>query len=70
MSTYTDDVSGVIIGGDHDAHYKFYARHTQFDFVSYLADGLFASDAEAEAWVAERYPAEYAIGIEMRVRPA
>jgi hypothetical protein len=63
---YTDDLRSVIIG-EAGTLYKFYTRHPGFDFVEYLATGVFGTDAEAEAWVKAHYPDAYRHGIEMRV---
>ena len=62
---YTDDVRGIIIGGDDRTLYKFYTIVPP-GIEHHLDMGLFEDDAAAEAWIKERYPAAYANGIEMR----
>lgn len=63
---YTDDVRGIVVGGDDGVLYKFYTVVPP-DVPHYLGDGLFSSDTEAEAHCRTAYPDAYARGIEMRV---
>lgn len=62
---YTDDVRGIVIGGDDGTRYKFYTTVPP-GIEHYLGDGLFSSDTEAEAHCRAAYPDAYARGIEMR----
>jgi hypothetical protein len=63
VSYFTDDVRGIVIGAV-TVPYEFWTRGEhpiRFD------RGGFTSDADAEQWVREHYPEEYAAGVEMRV---
>lgn len=61
---YTEDVGGIIIGGDDGRHnYEFWQDGQPIP----QAQHRFAADAEAIAWFRERWPARYAAGAEMRV---
>lgn len=64
---YTDDVRGIIIGGDDGlVLYEFYIRMPP-GIEHYIDTAFCRDDAEAEAYVKAQYPVEYAMGIEMRV---
>ena len=65
---YTDDVSGIIIGGD-EYRYQFWGVYDYplAGMPRKIAEGWFANDAEAVAWFQEHYPDEFARGAEMRV---
>lgn len=62
---YTDDVRGIVIGGDNGTLYKFFTTVPP-GVEQYLGDGLFDNDQEAEAHACTTYPVAYARGIEMR----
>jgi hypothetical protein len=66
MMEYTDDVRGIVIGGDDGILYKFYTQVPP-GVPHYLGSGVFQADTEAEAYCAATYPTAYAQGIEMRV---
>lgn len=66
MIDFTDDVRGIVIGGDDRILYKFYTIMPP-GVPHYLGDGLFIGDVEAEAHAKASYPDAYAHGIEMRV---
>lgn len=63
---YTDDVHGVVIGGDDTAVcYRFYTTVPP-GIPHYLGEGWFECDADAEAHARAAYPDAYRRGIEMR----
>lgn len=63
---YTDDVRGVIIGGD-GARYEFWTEEAEPRFI---AREFFSNDAAAiKWWVSSEYSALYPNGAEMRVFP-
>ena len=65
----SEEVNGVIIGGEYKT-YKFFKTVTIAgqSWQEEFAHGwhAFDDDAQAEAWLKEHYPAEYAQGVEMR----
>ena len=63
---YTDDVRGIVIGGDTATLYKFFTILPP-GVEHFLGKGWFSSDAEAEAHARHTWPACYQNGIEMRV---
>lgn len=66
MLDFTDDVRGIVIGGDDElTRYTFYTTVPP-GVETYLGDGLFCSDAEAETYCKTEWPDAYARGIEMR----
>lgn len=65
MMDYTDDVRGIVIGGDTRTLYKFYTVVPP-GLPHFLGDGLFQTDTEAEAHCKTTWPDAYARGIEMR----
>lgn len=66
---YTDEVRGVIIGGQ-DRTYEFWPKpeHERLAKWTWIARGCFPNDEEAVAWFREQYPEWFARGVEMRVR--
>jgi hypothetical protein len=58
---YTDDVNGCVIGAV-TFPYEFWT----LDGKRRIDRGFFENDSEAEAWIKEKYPAEYKQGIDMR----
>ncbi len=61
----TDDVRGIVIGGDDGTLYKFYTTVPP-GLPHYLGNGLFRDDAAAETYCKMEWPDAYARGIEMR----
>ena len=68
MNPFEEHVRGTIIG-DVTFPYQFWAWREYGWTLRYyecIARGSFRNDDEAEAWVKEHYPDDYANGIEMR----
>jgi hypothetical protein len=63
MDDYTDDVRGVVIGGD-GVRYEFWTEDAE---PCYITWGTFRTDAEAVAWFHAEHPDAFARGAEMRV---
>ena len=66
---WTDDVRGIIIGGD-DRRYEFWTEERipwQGIFPEMICRGSFPNDEEAIAWFKEKYPDHFRRGAEMRV---
>lgn len=63
MLDYTDDVRGIVIGGD-GTRYEFW---TEEDMPRLICREWFQSDAAAVAWFQAEHPAAFARGAEMRV---
>lgn len=62
-----EEVNGTVIGGFTRPYQFWTAKPDQVTGKRRkLGEGHFEDDAEAEGWIKQRYPAEYARGIEMR----
>jgi len=63
---FTDDVRGVVVGGD-GIRVEYWSRDGRtFIDRQFFTPGATLDD-EAEAWIRDNHPAWYAVGVDIRV---